>query len=244
LANTAESTGIPQIRLTPRALLGRLAIAAAVLGAMSLGVAAGARWLGSAIATGGHTESLLEREIVIGNDVFRVPENAIRFGEMRRDGVLSRLDLYLHWPDLAGYSHAGREAFNHVDGSKDIVFMAIEPRMLSRDMSGRLNPIYRHLIEAEGAKGPGGLALHRFRKESGYVGEVLAIGGRAGEPPFVARCLSGDMAAKSLAPCERDVLLTDETSVSYRFPEELLADWRRLDSAVMAKAKLFLQASR
>ena len=55
---------------------------------------------------------------------------------------------------------------------------------------------------------------------------------RPGKDPFVARCLSGPSAEESLAPCERDIHVGDDLSLSYRFPIELLADWQALDKAV------------
>ena len=37
----------------------------------------------------------------------------------------------------------------------------------------------------------------------------------------MARCLSGPSAEESLAPCERDIHVGDDLSLSYRFPTEL-----------------------
>ena len=47
---------------------------------------------------------------------------------------------------------------------------------------------------------------------------MLAVAERPGEDPFVARCLTGASAAESLAPCERDIQLGDDLSLTYRFP--------------------------
>ena len=45
---------------------------------------------------------------------------------------------------------------------------------------------------------------------------------------------------ESLAPCERDVFVGKELSLTYRFPRELLGEWRALDRAVVAKANAML----
>jgi hypothetical protein len=73
---------------------------------------------------------------------------------------------------------------------------------------------------------------------------VLAVAERPGDHPFVARCLSGPNAEESLAPCERDVQVGENLSLSYRFPKELLADWRALDAAVLAETSRILKTGR
>ncbi|TJV23856.1 MAG: hypothetical protein E5Y18_18705, partial [Mesorhizobium sp.] len=84
--------------------------------------------------------------------------------------------------------------------------------------------------------------LYGFNEKSGYFNEVLAVGNRRGKDPFVARCLSGPSAAQSLAPCERDILVGDNLSLTYRFPMEFLGDWQALDAAIAAKAARMLKA--
>jgi hypothetical protein len=124
---------------------------------------------------------------------------------------------------------------------KRIVFVSFEGRMMSRDMSGRFDPIYRSLIEPPGKSGPAGITYFDFSKKSGYMNELLAVAARPGKDPFVARCLSGPSAEESLAPCERDVQVGDDLSLSYRFPAELLKDWRALDQAILGQAKKMIR---
>jgi len=144
-------------RVVRSGFLGRIAVVLGALAALSVGISIAGKWAGRVIAMGGHTDDATVREIVIGKDVLAVPSNMIRFEAARRSGAASRLDLYLRWPQMDGYSHAARDAFNHADGEKSIVFVSFEPRMMSRDMSGRYEPIYRALIEEEGRPGPAGL---------------------------------------------------------------------------------------
>jgi len=205
-------------------------------------VAAAGRWLGPVISMGGYSEDPTLREIVIGNNVLSVPANAIRFEEARHDGVTPRLDLYLRWPDLTGYTNATRDDFNNKDGRKEILFLSFEPQAMSRDMGGRFEPIYRSLIVEPGSAGENGVTLYGFRPDTGYLNETLAVASRPEGEPFVARCLVGPAARDSLAPCQRDVLIGDELSLNYRFPRELLGDWQSLDAAVIAKARSFIRA--
>jgi len=224
-------------------LLTKTFYAFAALALLSIAINFGGKWLGRTIALAGHTEDTTLHEIVIGNNVLSVPANAIRFDKARHDGVASRLDLYLRWPDMEGYSQAARDDFNNADGSRRILFLSFEPRMMSRDMSGRFAPIYSQLIEQPG-KPAGGLTFYDFKEKSGYVNEALAVAARPNQEPFVARCLSGPGAEDSLAPCERDVHLGEDLSLTYRFPRELLADWQQLEAAVAAKAAQYLKTGR
>lgn len=201
-------------------------------------------WAGRTISLAGHTDDTRLHEIVIGNNVLSVPANAIRFESARRDGVASRLDLYLRWPQMDGYSEEARDAFNHADGRRDILFLSFEEQMMSRDMSGRLEPIYRTLIEGPGRAGPAGLTVHTLSAESGFVDEVLIVGDDHTKQPFVARCVSGEAARQSLAPCERDIHVGDGLSLVYRMPAELAPSWREVEQEVRKAAARFLRTGR
>jgi len=213
----------------------------ALLALLSGVISVGGKWLGRSIALAGHTDDATLHEVVIGNNVILAPSNMIRFDRQRRDGVASRLEIYLRWPELDGYSNAARDDFNHAKDSRNIVFLSFEERMMSRDMSGRLEPIYVPMLVRPGKAGPGGTTLYAFEEKSGYLNEVLAVAPTTGGEPFVARCLSGESAAESLAPCERDIHLGDNLSLSYRFPRDLLGDWKNLDAAIRAKAASMLR---
>ncbi len=209
----------------------------------SLGISLLGKWAGNSIAMGGHSDDRALREIVIGKDALVVPGNMIRFEAARRNGEASRLDLYVRWPQMDGYSSAASEAFNHVGGERSILFLSFEPRMMSRDMTSRFEPIYRNLIEDEARPGPGGLGIHRFSENSGYVDEVLVVSHEAGEP-FVMRCLAGKTARESLAPCERDIHLGNDLSLTYRMPPELAGEWREVERKIRLLADGFLRAGK
>jgi len=232
----AAATASPSIRAIDSAFLLKVFYMFAALAVLSLGISFGGKWLGRSIALAGHTEDPTLHEIVIGNNVIAAPGNAIRFERQRHDGVATRLDLYLRWPQLDGYTDAARDDFNNTNGARNIIFLSFEERMMSRDMSGRLEPIYWPMLVRPGKAGPDGVTLYAFTERSGYLNEVLAVATGATGEPFVARCLAGESAAESLAPCERDIHLGDNLSLTYRFPRELLGDWDKLDKAIRAKA--------
>ena len=221
----------------------RLFYVFALLALASAAIAMAGKWAGQSIAMGGHTDSRTVREIVIGDDVVNAPDNMIRFEKARRDGAAARLDLYVRWPQMDGYSAGASDAFNHVGGERSILFVSFEPRMMSRDMSHRFAPIYSNLIEPESRPGPAGLRIHRFTEASGYVDEVLAVAEEAGAEPFVMRCLAGAAARESLAPCERDIHIGKDLSLSYRMPPELAGEWRAVEAGVRDMAHRFLRAA-
>ncbi|TPO13139.1 hypothetical protein [Mesorhizobium sp. B1-1-5] len=230
-ANVAESADFEVVNST---LMKRVFYIFAALALLSIAISVGGKWLGRSIAMAGYTDDTTVRQIVMGNNLISVPANFIRFDQARRDGIASRLDLYLRYPEMDGYSTAARDDFNHATTRK-IIFLSFEPRMMSRDMSGRFAPIYSALIDKPGTPGPGGTTVYAFSEKSGYLNEVLAVAERPGKDPFVARCLSGPSAEESLAPCERDIQVGDDLSLTYRFPRELLANWPALDAAIAAK---------
>lgn len=241
--SVAESGQARNGESDPAPLMQRVFYACLGLAALSAVLSLAGKWTSATMAAAGHTTSTRPYEIVIGNSVLSVPANAIRFERARADGTARRLDLYLRWPELEGYSRARRDDFNHVEGSKRIVFLTFAERAMSRDMSGRFEPVYRGLIETRGQDGPGGVRFHVFKKDTGYDGEVLAVARNGRDAPFVARCLTGPAATQSLAPCERDVAIGEELSVTYRFPAALLAQWRRLDAAMKEKARAYLRTA-
>jgi hypothetical protein len=221
--------------------LGKVFTGFAVLAALSVALSLAGRWFGAEIALGGHTDSQALREIVIGNNVLVVPENMIRLEKARRDGVAARLDLYVRWPEMDGYSAEAKDVFNNVGGPPRVLFLGFEEPMMSRDMSGRLEPIYEALIEKPGTPGPGGTIIYDFSPKSGYLNEQLVVARQPGRVPFVARCLTGPGAEQTLAPCERDARVGDDLSLTYRFPQHLLADWHALDASVRALARKLIR---
>ncbi|MBP0439656.1 hypothetical protein [Tianweitania sediminis] len=232
----SDALALGELRFVKRVISAGLAMV--LLAAV---ISVGGKWLGQSLVLAGHSDSLTSREIVIGNNVLAIPDNAIRFEDARRDGVAERLELYLHWPEMEGYSPEKRDAFNNAEKERSIVFLSIGEASMSRDMSGRLAPIYSKLIEPSGRAVAPGLTSHRFIPSSGYQDEELIIG--TGQEAYVARCLIAEAATQSLAPCERDLRLGEELSLTYRFPRRLLAQAAELDAKVRSRAQSWLRTA-
>lgn len=211
------------------------------LALLSIGISYAGKTFGSAIALAGHTDDRTIQGVVIDGEMIAVPANMIRFANDRRSGEARRLDLYLSWPRLEGYSEDERALFNHAGDDHRIVFASFEPRSMPLDMSSRLTPIYRLLIKEPGEPAEAGLVAHRFIAASGYGDEMLIVDPTRFAAPFVARCLTGAEADTALAPCERDIDVGAGLSLRYRFPRELLEDWKALDTGMRAFAAKALQ---
>ncbi len=236
-----SATETPEFTVVDSGVMVKVFYALAVVALLSAGISAAGKWLGHSIAMGGYSDDTKVRGIIIGNNVLAVPANFIRFDKARRDGSTDRLDVYLRYPKMDGYSAAARDDFNNASGRRTILFLTFEEQAMSRDMSGRYAPIYSSLIARPGVPGPAGTMIYDFSEKSGYLNEKLVVAERPGQEPFVARCLAGPSADQSLAPCERDVLVGDRLSLTYRFPKEFLAQWPALDAAVLAFASRTLK---
>jgi hypothetical protein len=210
----------------------RIFLLFAALAGLSLLIGLGERVIGSRIALGGHSDRVTLHEIVLGNDVLAVPENMIRLSDQRRGGEADRLDLYLSWPRLAGYNADESAAFNGSVGAPGLLFLSFEERVMSRDMAGRYEPIYKFLTEGTGTEGPMALIRYKLQAKAGYLNEVLYVSAeQENGRRFVARCIE-DSTEHLIAPCERDIQVGTNLSAIVRFPRALLEDWRALDAAV------------
>src|SRR5690606_12761936 len=94
--------------LTPSRLL--------VVGLLIAAMLAGMTYCGTTaiyMIIGGHSPRTVRHEISVGSTRLLVPENLIRDAHDRRSGRVERLELYMHWPTLDGYSFARSNSFNH-----------------------------------------------------------------------------------------------------------------------------------
>jgi hypothetical protein len=216
----------PRLLLTSVVIIGLLALA-------SLAITIYGKLYGAQLALAGNSDSLDKYEIAIGRDVVRLPANTIRFEQQRRNGAAERVDLQLHWPSMEGYSHARRRAFDDPGQAQPLIFLQISQSTMSRDMSGRVEPIYRHLLTGPEESIAAGLQLHHFKAGTGFEGEVLLTGETSDGSPYAVRCLipSDDKLASS-SDCQRDIHVGEDLSVLYRFSSHLLPDWQQIDTAV------------
>lgn len=211
------------------------AIVIGVLALLSAGISVAGHWFGERLSLAGHSDSTEIHEVTIGQDRLRLSANTIRFEGQRHDGVAQRVDLHFLWPEMTGYHKEYRRRFDDVTLSGSLLFLQISQSTMSRDMSGRIEPIYTQLFTGAPEKGPHGLTLHHLRGETGYENEVLLTAPRLGQPDYAVRCiLPRPGTPASSGDCQRDIHVGRDLSVLYRFSSSLLADWDRIDIAVRA----------
>ncbi len=228
--------------ISPRFIY-RVTAVAVSLAVLTVGISGAGRWFGQSLAQAGHTASTQTTDIFIGRDHLRLPANVIRFENQRVTGVAERTDLYVTWPALEGYTNENRQLFNDVDHPENLIFLQISQSTMSRDMSGRLEPIYSHLFDGAPTEGPGGLARHAMKKNSGYGDEVMFTAENAGKAPYAVRCILPQSAALSTsADCQRDIHAGGDLVVLYRFSSQLLPQWQAIDKAILdfVSAKLVI----
>ncbi|WP_331374112.1 hypothetical protein [Sinorhizobium chiapasense] len=189
--------------------------------------------LGEKLVLAGHTSSQEIYDIFIGQDHLRLPANIIRFESQRATSIAERIDLYLTWPTLEGYGENSRDLFNYINRPENLIFLQLSQSTMSQDMSGRLEPIYRHILSEEVQPGPADLIRHDAKSTTSYAGEVFFTADRAGRSPYVLRCtLPADTEASTSADCQRDVHVGKDLTVLYRFSSKLLPQWRMIDDSV------------
>jgi hypothetical protein len=231
VARTADITN--EAPLFSNGLIARLVALVAVLAALTLAISIGGRWIGRHITLAGNTDSTKTVAVTIGRDILRLPQNVMRFPNQRRNGAAERADLYLTWPEMQGYSKEHRERFDDLSQSTNLIFVQITQSTMSQDMSGRIRPIYSHLMEGAAVPFGYGLTLHDLKAEAGYDGEVLLTGARANQTEYAVRCiLPSSPADATSGDCQRDIKVGKDLSVLYRFSSRHLQDWDHIDAAI------------
>lgn len=234
MSHLAHSTGTSDASpLLSNGFIFRLAAVVAILAMLTLGISIGGRWIGRHITLAGNTDNTAIVTITIGRDTLNLPENVIRFPSQRHSGAAERADVYLTWPELQGYTKEHRERFDDVSQSANLIFLQITQSTMSRDMSGRVELIYTHVMEGAAVPYGNGLTLRNLKAEAGYGGEVLLTAPRANEATYAVRCiLPSPAVSPTSGDCQRDIKVGKDLSVLYRFSSRHLQDWDHIDAAI------------
>lgn len=205
-------------------------LALACIAIFALGIA---NYFGDHISRGGHSASTSPLEIVIANAVLKVPANMVRFSSQRKNGTQSRLELYMHWPTLSGYSDDLKNNFSDAGQQPNLIFASLEPRSMSLDMSGRMKPIYSKFFEGPPLPAMAGLLRQPLSAEGGFIDEDIFY--QFDSPyPFAVRCVRET--SKVATPyCLRDIHLRGNLMLTYRFHIRHLHHWIAIESAMREK---------
>lgn len=215
-------------------LLRKLLITAVTLLIAALAMFGSAHFFGDNLSRAGHSSSTAQLEIVIGSEYLKVPANKVRFYSQRHSGAHEKLDLYIHWPSLSGYQDSLSSDFNNATDNKNLVFISIEPRNMTYDMSGRVAPIYAQFFDGRAVPTKSGLVRQGLSAKGGFIDEDLYYA--ASSPyPFATRCVR-EMAATTPF-CIRDIHVGKNLMLTYRFHKKHLGNWIELEQSISALTK-------
>ena len=197
-----------------------------------------AGYAGAEIARAGHTIVTEKRTIIINSDVITAPANMIRYASQRRMVETKRLDLYMHWPSLEGYSEILKPAFNDTHDKSKVIFVSLIPRFSTMDMTARIKPIYQKFFISPAVEIGHGLTSRKLSPQAGFIDEALIV--EKNNPyPYTARCMSG-IDSETTPYCIRDIHIGKDLSLTYRFHRKLIADWLSLDRAIRNRFKAMI----
>lgn len=227
----------PEALISNRTLF-RITAVIGVLAVFASALTVVGSWLGDELALGGHTDSTTIHSILVGQDVLHLPANAIRFAEQRKDGRAESISTYLSWPRMEGFRKETASTFSNPARRDGLIFADFSQSVMSRDMSGRVEPIYSRLFNGVPVKGPAGLTIRSLSKKSGFGDEKLLIARTKDGGIYAVRCvLPAKKQEATSADCLRDVRVGKDLTMLYRFSSTLLPQWQEIDRAMLDYAR-------
>jgi len=197
-----------------------------------------ASFIGNKTSGAGHSDSTAMHEIIIGNDVLNVAANMIRFPDQRFSGAQDRLDIYGLWPLMEGYSEQNNAAFNAGKDRRFVIFLMLEKRSMSSEMTGRVDTIYSQFLDGPVQPTTMGLTRQPLSAASGFVDEDLYL--EIDNPyPYATRCVR-ETSSVGEPYCLRDIFVGRNLSLTYRFHKSLLPEWARIERTVRKRINLML----
>ena len=229
---TASGTETDEPLISNRFLF-RLTATIGVMAALTALIGVVGKNYGDELSLGGHTASTEIVHVIVGQDVIALPANVIRFESQRHSGRAEAVSVYLSWPRMEGYSHADADAFSNPANADALVFADFSQSVMSRDMSGRLEPIYGKLFTGAPRPGPSGLTIHDLSEKSGFGDEKLLTATTSGAVYAVRCILPKSSAQATAADCQRDIHVGRDLALLYRFSSNLLPQWEKIDAAML-----------
>ncbi len=179
--------------------------------------------------------------ISIGDVQLAVPANFTRFSSARSGGPMEMVDLHALLPEFDPFTERRREDFDRSDAQSPVIHMRIEETTAVLAAQPRLELVYLPAVtNRTGEPGPHGLRHFVFRNETGFSGQDMYVGeGPAGAPALLL--CSRD---EPLLWCRREILLSENVVLRYRYKRAHLADWKTIDNQALALIALFRDNAR
>lgn len=180
-------------------------------------------------------------DVMVGSEPLAIPANLIRFPTDRRGGLVTAVDLLLHWPSLEGFSEERAAIFRDGSPLAPLVYVTITEAETPLDSTTRLADIYSLYFTGPAFPGPGHLVGRHMDPASAYKGEIVYFEPRAAEP-YVVRCLAEET-EDIPATCIREVNIGHGLTMLYRFNRAWLADWRTMDDRLRRLVSQFFRST-
>jgi len=160
-----------------------------------------------------------------------VPAHYTRFAAARQGGAKERVDLHALLPELDPFTERRREDFDRSDSQSPVLHMRIEESSAVLAAQSRLELVYLPAVtNRDGEPGPHGLRHYVFRSETGFDGQDMYVGSGPAGAPAILICARDE----PLLWCRREILLSDNVVLRYRYKRAHLADWKTIDNQVIA----------
>lgn len=174
----------------------------------------------------------------IGSTSFRIPAGylvASRYGARADNGDRHAIvKLSMSWPALS--PGTGADRLGTLDIPERTIFAELEFSPGRESMRARLDPFYRRLARAGEQVGPAGLRFLSLSAPGAVASDLIAYD-PSRRNGFIARCRKNRSSRNAI--CFRAVVLTAGVELRYRFSQGLLADWRRIENAMLHKIMMF-----
>jgi hypothetical protein len=179
--------------------------------------------------------------VTVGTEPLVIPANLIRFQVDRRGGLVTAVDLLVHWPSLDGFSEERAVEFRDGSPEAPLIYVTITEAETPLDSLKRLTQIYGLYFSGPALRGPGHLVGRRMDAQSAYRDEIVYYEPRDADP-YVVRCLAVET-EEIAATCIREVSIGHGLTMLYRFNRASLEDWRTMDDRLRRLVSQFFQAA-
>ena len=182
---------------------------------------------------GGFSSDTSSANITIANTHLFVPKNMIRFKDQRKSHDLSKLDLFIQWPSMKGFTKEDTATFQNINGTSKLIFITLEVGEPLNPAQQKLDGLYRRYFSKSPWSGPAGLIGNELNSSSGYLSEDVLYAKHSDEL-FLTRCLQeGKGTPNDLLPtCIYEFTFEDGINAYVRFHRSHLAEWQILDERV------------
>lgn len=182
---------------------------------------------------GGFSSDTTSTNIKVADAHLFVPRNMIRFKDQRESPALSKLDLFVQWPSMKGFTKEDAATFQNINGANELIFITLEVGEPLDSAQQKLDGLYSRFFSKSPWRGPGGLMGNELDSSSGYLSEDILYA-KQDDTLFLTRCLQdGKRTTDNLLPtCIYEFTFEDGVNIYVRFHRSHLAEWRVLDERV------------